>query len=367
MFVTWRWLRVLVTAGLVLCAVWVAMRTDLIGSLSAVRDLDPAMVVVASLAALAGVVNRGFLHRESRALHGVHHALGAEIRMSAAALALNKVVKSGGLAGLAFYVRCGRRDGASVAAVTRAFVTVGAAAQIALAGLAATALVLVPRDEVPVAGHLSDMVVGGVGVGALAVVVAVFIVGIGPSTSVHGIRRVSAAAARMILHAGVNKVLGICTLAAVLAATGTPVRLETVVLVYATALVGGALSIVPAGIGVVEASTVAVLTASGVDPGAALVAVLAFRFFDLWVPVGVGWVLARGVDVDLRPAGAVGSGQGVPAEPLHDEGRGVDVERGRADEVVEPSEGRRARPRVPTALHDIEVDLGALGALGELA
>lgn len=300
--------------GIVLSAAWVAQRTDLVGSLSAVRDLDPAMLVVASLATVAGVANRGFLHRESRALHGVEHPLRSEICMSAASLALNKVVKSGGLAGLAFYVRCARRDGAPVGAVTRAFVTVGASAQLALAGLAVCALMLAPRDEVPVAGTLSDMVVGGVGAIAFAIVATVFVVSVTTSPSRLGAPGVAAAAVRMVLHAGANKLLGICTLAAVLAATDAPVAFETAVLVYTTALVGGALSIVPAGVGVVEASMVAVLTASGVEPGPALVAVLAFRLFDLWLPVAIGWLLAQRADIELGED-AVDAAEGNPSPP----------------------------------------------------
>ena len=292
-------MRMVVATGILLSAAWVAQRTDLVGSLAAVRNLDPAMLVVASLATVAGVVNRGFLHRESRALHGVEHPLRSEICMSATSLALNKVVKSGGLAGLAFYVRCARRDGAPVGAVTRAFITVGASAQLALAGLAVYALVLAPRDEVPVAGTLSDMVVGGVGAIALAIVVAVFVVSVTTSPSRLRAPGVAVAAVRMVLHAATNKLLGICTLAAVLAATDATVAFETVVLVYTTALVAGALSIVPAGVGAVEASMVAVLTASGVEPGPALVAVLAFRLFDLWLPVAIGWLLARRADVEL--------------------------------------------------------------------
>ena len=78
-------------------------------------------------------------------------------------LSRRTLLKMGGLAGLAFYIRRGRHDGASAAAVTRAFVVVGAAAHVALAGLAVVALSVAPREEIPVAGALSDMVVGVVG------------------------------------------------------------------------------------------------------------------------------------------------------------------------------------------------------------
>ncbi len=309
-----RVLRLTVSVLVLACALVAAVRTDLIGSLSAARDLDPTMMVVASVATLTAVVNRGFLNYQSRRLHGVHLPLRVEIRMSAAALALNKVVKSGGLAGLAFYIRRARADGAPAAAVTRAFVVVGAAAHVALAGLAVTTLLIAPRDELPIAGAFSDMAVGSVGAVALAVVLGVFLTGVVTGHSGLGTTQVAAGALRIVLHAGVNKLLGVCTLAAVLAAAGAEVAFTTVVLVYATALVSGALSIIPAGVGVVEASTVAVLTASGVEPGTALVAVLAFRLFDLWVPVAVGWVLARRLDIEPDPA-PVGIGADLPLVP----------------------------------------------------
>ena len=308
-------LRIASTVAVVLSAGWLALRTDLRGSVSAVGDLEPAMLAIAALATAAAVINRGMLHHQSRSLHGVACGLGTEIRLSAASLALNKVVKSGGLAGLTLYVRQGRRDGASTAAVTRAFVVVGAAAYVALAGLAIATIALVPRDDVPVAGTLSDMAFGAMGAVAVAVVATVFVTGIITSGSTLGIGRRSTSASRIVVHAGLNKLLGVVTLAAVLAAADAPVGVEMAVLVYTTALVGGALSIVPAGLGVVEVSTVAVLTAAGVEPNTAVAAVLAFRLFDLWIPVAIGWAMAIGLDAE--PAGdetpILADGLGVPA------------------------------------------------------
>jgi uncharacterized membrane protein YbhN (UPF0104 family) len=203
--VSGRVVRTVLSAAILASAIYVAVTTDLLGSIATVRDLDPAMMLLASVATFAAVVNRGFLHHQSRSLHGVEHALGQEIRMSAASLALNKVVKSGGLAGLAFYVRCARRDGAGVGPVTRAFVVVGAAAHVALAGLAVTVLLVVPRDELPLAGAFSDMVVGGVGAIALAIVVGVFLAGVLTAPSGHSALRVIGGAVRIVLHAGADE------------------------------------------------------------------------------------------------------------------------------------------------------------------
>lgn len=311
-------LRIIATLAVAAATAWLARRTDLRGSLAAMRGLEPTMLAVAALATAAAVVNRGMLHHQSRSLHGVACGLGTEIRLSAASLALNKVVKSGGLAGLALYLRQGNRDGASAGAVTRAFVVVGAAAHVALAALAVATLTLVPRDDLPVAGTLSDMAFGALGAGALVVVACVFVGGIVTSGSPLGAAGRSTSATRIVVHAIMNKLLGVLTLAAVLAAADAPIEIELAVLVYTTALVGGALSIVPAGLGVVEVSTVAVLTAAGVEPTSAVAAVLAFRLFDLWIPVAVGWALAIGLRAEPAPAGspALVDGLGVPAPRL---------------------------------------------------
>lgn len=52
-------------------------------------------------------------------------------------------------------------------------------------------------------------------------------------------------------------------------------------------------SLVPAGVGAVEASTSALLVAAGTSLGGTAVAVGRFRVFDVWIPVLVGALAAR--------------------------------------------------------------------------
>lgn len=77
--------------------------------------------------------------------------------------------------------------------------------------------------------------------------------------------------------------------------------------VYGTSQLAGALPIVPGGAGQVEAALVVGLTATGTDGPTALAASIAFRLMSHWLVVPIGWVCVallrrKGVDV---PTGRV--------------------------------------------------------------
>ena len=79
-------------------------------------------------------------------------------------------------------------------------------------------------------------------------------------------------------------------------------------MVYATALAASMVTIVPGGVGTVEASTAALLITAGASAGSAAVAVALFRLFDLWLPLVTGAVLARGEIGDPEPAPTANEG-----------------------------------------------------------
>ena len=97
----------------------------------------------------------------------------------------------------------------------------------------------------------------------------------------------------LLLHAVVSKVLGALALAAAIMAVGLPITAASALVIYATALAASLLTIVPGGIGTVEASTTAMLIGAGATAGAAALAVALFRLFDLWLPVLTGAAVAR--------------------------------------------------------------------------
>jgi uncharacterized protein (TIRG00374 family) len=68
----------------------------------------------------------------------------------------------------------------------------------------------------------------------------------------------------------------------------TSLDVETTVRLYALALVAAALGALPAGIGTTEASLAGLLVAANVDGTTAVAAAMAFRMFDLWLPVAIG-------------------------------------------------------------------------------
>jgi uncharacterized protein (TIRG00374 family) len=96
-----------------------------------------------------------------------------------------------------------------------------------------------------------------------------------------------------VLHALAAKLLGALTLVAAVAAVGLPVSFTTAIVIYATALAASFVTIVPGGLGSVEASTLALLIGAGATAGAAALAVALFRLFDLWLPVLTGAAVAR--------------------------------------------------------------------------
>lgn len=93
----------------------------------------------------------------------------------------------------------------------------------------------------------------------------------------------------------------ILALAAALEAFGAHVGLAKVALVYLGGSALGAISPTPGGLGVVEASFVAGLTAVGAESGPAVAGVLAFRLLTFWLPILPGWLTFRA----LRRGGAI--------------------------------------------------------------
>jgi len=98
-------------------------------------------------------------------------------------------------------------------------------------------------------------------------------------------------------------------LLAALVAVGDDSRISLVLLAYVAGAVLGMIPITPGGLGFVEAGLTATLTASGVSPGRAVLATLAYRLVSYWLPMlaGMGaylwWRLRnRAADDVLRPA-----------------------------------------------------------------
>lgn len=87
-----------------------------------------------------------------------------------------------------------------------------------------------------------------------------------------------------------NWLLDYATLVVALIAVGAEPNPSLVLLAFAGAAVLGMIPITPGGLGFVEAGLVGMLTISGIPAGDALLATLAYRLFQFWLPIPVGFV-----------------------------------------------------------------------------
>ena len=64
----------------------------------------------------------------------------------------------------------------------------------------------------------------------------------------------------------------------------------TILAIYTTSILLGAISFIPGGIGVTEGSISGLFTLNGIDISTALILSVMIRVFTLWYSVGVGFI-----------------------------------------------------------------------------
>lgn len=323
-------------------AVWfLAGNVGILGDVVAgIGSIDPTIAALGTLCSGLAIANRGALNRAAHRSVGLDVGQAAMTHTAAVGFAAQKVVKSAGAVGLAVFVRHGRRRGHAPGQVAAACVLAASASFAALGVLLSLAVA-----ALAIGGRLTGWWVGAaIGFSIYSVLVVCLAVAIARSRPLaesmweagevgwRRLRRRSAdhagrpfpaelfdaigvarrrpeALGRMMAHAIASKLLGALMLAAAVDAAGLPVSAGTALVIYATALAASMVTIVPGGVGMVEASTAALLVAAGASAGAAALAVALFRLFDLWLPLLTGAVLSRG-DLRLLPddAGAAATG-----------------------------------------------------------
>lgn len=87
-----------------------------------------------------------------------------------------------------------------------------------------------------------------------------------------------------------NWIFDYLTLVVALYAVGAKPRLSLVLLAFAASAVLGMIPITPGGLGFVEAGLATLLTLAGISAGEALVATLAYRLFQFWLPIPAGGI-----------------------------------------------------------------------------
>lgn len=287
-------------------------------------SLDLRFAAVGMLLSVSAIANRGLLNRAAHRAVGLDTGTGAMTRTAAVGFTAQKMVKSAGAAGLAVFVRDGRRRGHEPGAVAAACVLTAVSSFVALGILLVSAIaVLVLTDRMTgwwiaaVTGFgLYTVVVVAIGFAVVrnrTVAVRLWswgqrtwcrLTGRSPARQTQAVpdhlfdaldRALThrGALGSLLLHGVASKALGALMLIAALSSVGVPVSASGAVVVYATALGASMVTIVPGGVGTVEGSTAALLVASGASLAAATLAVVLFRFFDLLVPVCIGAVAAR--------------------------------------------------------------------------
>lgn len=307
----------------------------------------PAASVGVGLSA-AAMVNRGRLNHLAHAAVGARVPLASTVRAAAVAFAANKVAKSAGLSGFAVFVRHGRRHRCATVQVVAACTVASVCCFAALGVLLGAAFaVLAVRGALEgwwlaaACGYAASAVGVALAIGlvlhsrrgrrlacvgwvrgrtrlahalrrrrAVAPTASVTEAGSGPAATAaavaaaeawaEGLRAITGQALRrpgttaaVLAHAVASKVLGAAMLAAAAAAVRAGLPLESVLLAYGASLAASSASLLPGGLGTVEASLGGVLVAAGVPGPTAVLTVALYRVFDLWLPVAVGAALGR--------------------------------------------------------------------------
>jgi len=268
--------------------------------------------------AAGGPLLHGGLLCAGQATVGARFGRWEALRLAAAIHAANLAVHAAGAAGLGVLL-ASRRDGPVAGpAHSAAYVLGREVAHVAFAALVLIALVLTGVD-----GRLSAMLVAGAAlffVSRVAHIALLWFAATHPASlprwrRLDGLRahaptfgaalraaaRHPALLLRIAAWAAALDVLRVGWLFAALHAVGAGTSLDTTVESYGIVALLGTVSVLPAGLGAVDAGLVATLHHSGLTMAVAAAGVLLFRVADLWLPLAAGAVPALAA---TRVAGA---------------------------------------------------------------
>ncbi|NDI46646.1 phosphatidylglycerol lysyltransferase domain-containing protein [Goekera deserti] len=325
----WRGVVALLLAAAVASAVW-GEHADLTRALRLLTSAHPGWLLALAGALVLWSAAWTAVHATASAAVGLpaRGELRDLTRTSLAAVALNSAVKSGGMAGLAAFLRRGRRRGLPDADVSAGYLLAATAADAGFVAVLAGGLVVLGAD-----GDLSgaDVLAGtlfllllGARLGALLLAarhpaalrrVAVLLRRLrsrltrrpapddawAPADSLAAaLRPALSRPARVLLPAAAAAVVdlaGVLMLLAALAAVGGGAQPRLALVAYVSSALFASVGPLPGGLGVVEVGTVAVLVAGGVQLPTATAAVALFRLAEFWLPLAVGglaWSRIRG-------------------------------------------------------------------------
>jgi uncharacterized protein (TIRG00374 family) len=328
-------IAIAMTAAVALLAL--LRRSDVVATGRVLGNLAPVPFLVAVGLSGVGILNRAGQVRSAHRVAGLAVDLRSMTRVSAAGYALNKVVKTGGLGGVALFVRHGRHRGLPAGGVLAACLVSSIGGQLSMVAVAVAVVASLALSGAVVGWWLVAVVatVGVVVIGLPAASLAcvrsrpVVVrwypkpfaliarltrrIGVRAPASpdpsgvdrfyeaVEAVRCNPTAALPVLAHALAAKLIGAAVLAATMAAVGADLDPGAALTIYALALVAAAGTILPGGLGAVEATMTVLLARYGVPPSTALAGTVAFRLLDLWLPVLVGLLAAPGLERATRP------------------------------------------------------------------
>jgi uncharacterized protein (TIRG00374 family) len=296
--------------------------------IAAVGRVPPGLIPVAVAFLFVGCLIRGLHARAAFRMLELPASLGAMTGMSASSYAVNKVVKSGGVAGVAAYLTEARHRHLDRSRVVGAYVAVRLSDSLASCACIVAALALGAASGASHGVMLIGLLVAlAYGVGLVAAAFAMTrsrarfdAVLAGPRWCLRRVRRwvgradpdgrvhaqsddelfaaISALRSTprrcgpLLAAAAAGKLISALSLYVILAAVGVHVGIATTVVIFVLTLVASAFGPLPAGLGTTEASLGTLLVAHGVAGAVAAGAVLLFRVLDLWLPIAVGGVAA---------------------------------------------------------------------------
>ena len=295
----------------------------------ALAGAQPAFLACGALLTAAVVLNIAAFYRSTYRAVGLAIPFPSMVRLSLASSFVNLISKSGGLAGMSFFLADGRRRGQTGSNVIAAYMLTTLLGHVAFALFLGAGLVVVASG-----GTLTtpELVAGAIFGVYLAAQGALFVAALrsrtairrmyslpshvrdvvqrlfgrptGTRSSDHGaadelfesMRALIRQPRRALLpgiHALLVEALGVLTVWVVLLAFGVHTSIVIPLVAYGLSVLFSIVGVLPAGLGFAEVSMGAVLISSGIPGGVAAVVVATYRLFEVWLPFAVGAVAAQ--------------------------------------------------------------------------
>lgn len=292
-------------------------------ALSALWAASPSHLLLGTAVSILAIGNRGLLSHSAHSAAGLSSKPASMTRTASIGFAASKILVSGGASGLAVFVRRGREQGFSAGRVTAACLVAAGASAAAMGIMLSTSIGLLTLSGDLTGWWLAAAIGFSIYVAVMVTVLTIVVrrqdvarrscarvqrmVGrirrrpvetdSALVDDLYGALRTARARSRWsqraVWHALASKLLGTAALLSAAHAVGIPISIRDAVVIYSAALVASLITVIPGGVGTVEASTGAMFLGVGASVPAAAVAVALYRVFDLWLPLTIGVVLGR--------------------------------------------------------------------------